>query len=70
MLFFALLALLTVVVAFVHRGSDWPQRMRVAMAIALVAIGTDHWISPQRYLPMMPPWVPLHLEVVLFTGAA
>ena len=70
MLFFALLAVLTVVVALVHRRSDWPQRMRVAMALALVAVGSDHWINPARYLPMMPPWVPFHLEMVLFTGAA
>jgi uncharacterized membrane protein len=70
MLFFALLAVLAVVVALVHRGSDWHQRMRVAMAIALVAVGSDHWVNPERYLPMMPPWVPLHLQMVLFTGAA
>lgn len=70
MLFFLLLALLTVAVAVVHRRSDWPARMRLAMAIALVAVGTDHWVTPERYLAMMPPWVPLHLETVLFTGAA
>ena len=70
MLFFALLGVLTVVVSLVHRRSDWHQRMRVAMAIALVAVGSDHWVNPERYLPMMPPWVPLHLEMVLFTGAA
>lgn len=70
MLFFSLLALLTAAVALVHRRSDWRQRMRIAMGIALVAVGTDHWLTPGRYLPMMPPWIPLHLELVLFTGAA
>jgi uncharacterized membrane protein len=70
MLFFALLALLTAAIALVHRTSDWPERMRLAMAIALIAVGTDHWASPGRYLAMMPPWVPLHYEMVLFTGAA
>jgi uncharacterized membrane protein len=69
-LFFLLLALLTAAVALVHRHSDWRQRMRIAMAIALVAAGTDHWLTPGRYLPMMPPWIALHLELVLFTGAA
>jgi uncharacterized membrane protein len=44
--------------------------MRIAMAVALLFVGADHWINPQRYLPMTPPWVPLHLEMVLFTGAA
>lgn len=70
MFFFALLAFLTVLVALAHRRSSWPQRMRIAMALALVAAGTDHWINPERYLAMMPSWVPLHLEMVLFTGAA
>jgi uncharacterized membrane protein len=40
------------------------------MALALVLVGADHWVSPQRYLAMMPAWIPLHLELVLFTGAA
>lgn len=44
--------------------------MRVAMALALWFFGADHWVHPDRYLAMMPPWVPLHLELVLFTGAA
>jgi uncharacterized membrane protein len=44
--------------------------MRLALAIALIAVGTDHWANPGRYLAMMPPWVPLHYEMVLFTGAA
>lgn len=70
MLFFALLAVLTAATALVHRKSDWPQRMRLATAIALIAVGTDHWANPGRYLAMMPPWVPLHYEMVLFTGAA
>lgn len=70
MLFFALLAVLTAAIALVHRKSDWPQRMRLAMAVALIAVGSDHWLNPGRYLPMMPPWIPLHLELVLFTGAA
>ena len=70
MLFFALLALLTAGIALVHRRSDWPQRMRLALAIALIAVGADHWANPARYLAMMPPWVPLHYEMVLFTGAA
>jgi uncharacterized membrane protein len=34
------------------------------MALALVPVGTDYWVNPQRYLPMMPPWIPLHLELV------
>lgn len=70
MLFFALLALFALAAAFVPGFTVWPQRMRLAMALALVLVGADHWINPERYLAMMPPWVPLHLELVLFTGAA
>lgn len=69
MLFFALLLILTLV-AWPLRLGGWPARMRLAMAIALVFVGTDHWLNPGRYLPMMPAWVPFHFEVVLLTGAA
>jgi uncharacterized membrane protein len=67
-LFFALLILLTL--AAVPFLRDWPSRMRLAMAVALLLIGSDHWLTPGRYLAMMPPWIPLHLELVRFTGAA
>jgi uncharacterized membrane protein len=70
MLFFALLVVLTLIAAAVPGLKDWPARMRLAMAVALLFVGSDHWINPQRYLPMMPPWIPLHLELVLFTGVA
>lgn len=70
MLFFALLLFLTGITFAVNRKADWPARMRIAMAVALIAAGTDHWVNPWRYLAMMPPWVPYHLPMVLFTGAA
>jgi uncharacterized membrane protein len=70
MLFFALLVVLTAVIALARRSADWRSHMRLAMAISLVAVGADHWLNTERYLAMMPPWVPLHLEMVLFTGAA
>lgn len=75
MLFFGLLALLTAVGAGLHHAripglDSWPARMRVALTLALLLVGADHWINPERYLAMMPPWVALHLELVLFTGAA
>ena len=75
MLFFALVAVLTALAAGLHYLrvpglATWAARMRLAIALALVFIGTDHWVNPQRYLPMMPDWIPLHLELVLFPGAA
>jgi uncharacterized membrane protein len=70
MLFFALLVVLTLAALPLPGMKDWPARMRFAMALALFFVGADHWANPQRYLAMMPPWIPLHLELVLFTGAA
>lgn len=70
MLFFALLILLALAARAVSMLTDWPARMRLAMAVALVLAGIDHWLTPERYLSMMPPWIPLHLELVLLTGAA
>lgn len=75
MLFFLLLAVLTALAAGLHfvrvpGFASWTARMRFAMALSLLLIGLDHWLSPQRYLAMMPPWIPLHAEFVLFTGAA
>jgi uncharacterized membrane protein len=49
--------------------ADWPARMRLALALALLFAGTDHWLTPERYLPMMPGYLPWHLPLVLFTGA-
>jgi uncharacterized membrane protein len=70
MLFFLLLVILTAAASALPTFKDLPARMRLAMALALLFVGSDHWINPGRYLPMMPPWIPLHLELVLFTGAA
>lgn len=75
MFFFALLATGALLAAGLHfvrapGVATWPARMRLAMALALLLAGVDHWANPQRYLPMMPPWIALHLELVLFTGGA
>lgn len=70
MLFFALLLVLALGAALLPGVNTSPARMRLAMALALLFVGLDHWLTPQRYLAMMPPWIPLHLELVWFTGAA
>ena len=73
MLFIALLILLTLLALLADRGgipglAGWPARMRLAMAVALLLVGSDHLLTPQRYLAMMPDLLPYHLELVLFTG--
>ncbi len=70
MLFFGLLVSLALAARILPFLPDWPSRMRLAMSIALVAVGTDHWLTTERYLPMMPPWIGFHRELVLLTGAA
>ncbi len=41
-----------------------------AMAAFYVFGGIIHFVKPKFYLRMMPPWIPLHLEVVYISGVA
>ncbi|MEX6503864.1 DoxX family protein [Pseudomonas zhanjiangensis] len=73
MLFIALLITLGLLAALADRLgapglANWPARMRLAMALALLLAGSDHLLNPQRYLPMMPELLPYPLGLVLFTG--
>jgi uncharacterized membrane protein len=73
MLFFALMATATLAAGAAGRlgvpgVADWPARMRLGMAVALVFTGIDHLQTPGRYLPMMPGFVPWPAEVVFLTG--
>lgn len=40
------------------------------MGVFYVFAGLAHLVRPDFYLPMMPPWVPAHLELVLLSGVA
>jgi uncharacterized membrane protein len=42
--------------------------MRLAMASFYFGAGVIHLQSPDGFLPIMPDWVPMAREVVLFTG--
>jgi len=42
--------------------------LRIGMSAAFLFVGIDHLATPERYLPMMPPFVPFHEEVIFFTG--
>lgn len=48
--------------------ADWPSRMRLALAVALLLAGSDHLVAPGRYLPMIQGFLPWPEQVVLFTG--
>lgn len=74
MLFFAFLAVGVVIAAIAGRVfniaalSDWAARMRWSMSAALLFFGTDHLLTPERYIPMVPEILPQPDLIVLFTG--
>ena len=40
------------------------------MAVAYVFAGIMHFIRPDAYMPMMPPYLPWHKGLILLSGAA
>jgi uncharacterized membrane protein len=42
--------------------------MRCLLGILFVAAGTNHWLNPEFYLRIMPPYLPWHLELVYLSG--
>jgi uncharacterized membrane protein len=42
--------------------------MRIALVAALLFFGTDHLLTPERYLPMVQGMVPWPQFIVVFTG--
>ena len=38
------------------------------MAYFYIKIGIDHFIDPSYYIKIMPPYIPLHLELVYISG--
>lgn len=42
---------------------------RLLLAGVYIGFGVFHLTAPDRFLPIMPAWVPAPREVVLFTGA-
>lgn len=39
------------------------------MALLYVAAGANHFINPRFYKPIMPPWLPWHMELIYISGA-
>jgi uncharacterized membrane protein len=42
---------------------------KYVLAIFIVVAGTMHFVNPEFYLKIMPPYLPLHNELVLISGA-
>ena len=40
----------------------------VALSLGFLVSGTLHFTSPARFVEMMPPWLPWHLELVYLSG--
>ena len=38
------------------------------LAIFMIGAGTMHFLSPQFYMTIMPPYLPFHLELVYLSG--
>ena len=43
---------------------------RWVLGLAFIAAGVMHFVATDSYLPLMPPWLPAHRELVLASGAA
>jgi uncharacterized membrane protein len=46
------------------------QALLWVMGIGYVFAGVLHFVTPDSYLPIMPPWIPAHLTMVYLSGAA
>lgn len=44
-------------------------RSRWVLALVFLFLGTLHFVVPESYLAIMPPWLPWHLELVYLSGA-
>ncbi len=43
---------------------------RCALSILMIVAGTMHFVDPEFFLKIMPPYLPLHKELVLISGSA
>lgn len=47
----------------------WPKRLALLLlAIAFIAAGINHYLQPDLYVSIMPPYLPVHLELVYLSG--
>jgi uncharacterized membrane protein len=46
------------------------EKMRIAAGVAFIVASVPHFTSPERYLPMMPPFVPEPVAMIYVSGGA
>jgi uncharacterized membrane protein len=51
------------------KGRSWWVPRRIVLALFFVVAGIGHFVQPQFYLEIMPPYLPWHLELVYLSGA-
>src|ERR1043166_7041768 len=51
------------------KGQTWRGRLRVVLGVLFIAAGTLHFLRPEFYLEIMPPYLPWHLGLVYLSGA-
>tara|TARA_X000000950_G_C13872548_1_gene643521 strand:+ start:155 stop:532 length:378 start_codon:yes stop_codon:yes gene_type:complete len=44
------------------------KRLNFSLSIVLFIAGATHLIKPGMYLKAMPPYIPYHYEIIIFTG--
>jgi uncharacterized membrane protein len=56
--------------SYAGQGPSLPKRIAlVPLALLYVAAGVNHFVNPPFYEAIMPPYLPLHRELVLLSGA-
>jgi uncharacterized membrane protein len=49
--------------------NTWPKKIaRIVLAVAYVAVGSNHFVNPDFFVAIMPPYLPAHLELVYLSG--
>ncbi|WAS97313.1 DoxX family protein [Nannocystis punicea] len=43
--------------------------LSIVLAAVMLAAGVGHFVIPDRFMAIMPPYLPWHYELVLLTGA-
>ena len=54
-----------------EKKSEWSQIRNVMLgilAIFFIFAGVKHFTTPEFFMPLMPSWIPYHLEMVYLSG--